>query len=179
MKTYRSFVISTLLIGLTTSMAVDATAQEKHRIAYQVPAENTKYIQQHAIDAGDAKGHQIRILEIKKVFPKDALGYEGVNVVEEWNRGYSDYVDGNGRNWGYVTIVLENGDKIFGRWDGNAQTIIGSDGSKKSSGTSTSNFTGGTGKFQKIRGTFLSSYTFDAGKGFNTGQTEGDYWMDD
>lgn len=179
MKTYRSLVTSTLLISLTTLMAIDATAQEKHHIAYQTPAENSKYIQQHAIDAGDAKGHQIRILEIKKVLPKDAPVYEGVKAVEEWNRGYSDYVDGNGRNWGYTTIVLENGDKIFGRWDGVSQTIISADGSKKSSSISASTFTGGTGKFQKIRGTFRGSSTFDAGKGINSGQVEGDYWMED
>jgi len=77
------------------------------------------------------------------------LAFEGVGVVEEWNRGYSVYVDGNGRNWGYSTFVLENGDKVFARWDGNAQTVIGTDGAKKSSGIGTSMFNGATGKFQK------------------------------
>lgn len=176
MKTYRLLFISLLLI-ITTLPAIDASAQEKHRIKYQVPAENTKYVQQHAIDAGDVKGHQVRILEIKRAIPKDTLAFEGISVVEEWNRGYSDYVDGNGRNWGYTTFILESGDKVFGRWDGTAQTVIGSDGAKKSSGIGTMNLTGGTGKFQKIRGTFRDSYTFDASKGINTGQSEGEYWM--
>lgn len=178
MKPPRSFLISTFLIGLTTLTAIDAAAQEKHHIAYQVPAENTKYIQQHAIDAGDIKGHQVRILEVKRVFPKDTLVFEGVNVIEESDRGYSDYIDANGRNWGYSTFVLENGDQVFARWDGNAQTISGSDGTRKSTGISTSILIGGTGTFQQIRGTIRGSYTFDASRGINTGQWEGEYWID-
>lgn len=175
MKTYRLLAVSTLLIGLPTAIAA---AQEKHRIAYQASAENSKYIQQYTIDVGDIKGHQVRILEVKRVFPKDAPVYEGVKVAEEWNRGYSDYVDGNGRNWGYVTLIMENGDKIFGRWEGNAQTKVGSDGSKKSLSTNTINFSGGTGKFQRIQGVLRSLSTFDASKGFNSTEAEGEYWMD-
>lgn len=177
MRKYRSFLISTLLVGSATLTAINVSAQEKHRISYQVPAENTKYVQQHVIDAGDVKGHQVRILEVKKNILKDSLELEGVNVVEEWDRGYSDYIDGNGRNWGYITFMLENDDKVFGRWEGNAQTVVGSDGSKKSSGISTVVLSGGTGKFQKIRGTIRGSYTFDPGKGINTGHWEGEYWM--
>lgn len=177
MRKYRLILLSALLLGMSTLTVIDAAAQDKRRIKYQTPAENTKYVQQHVIDAGDIQGHQVRIVEIKKTIPKDALAFEGISVVEEWNRGYSDYVDGNGRNWGYTTFVLENGDKVFARWDGNAQTVIDSGGAKKSSGTSTSILTGGTGKFQKIRGTMRGSYTFDPGKGINTGHSEGEYWM--
>ena len=99
-------------------------------------------------------------------------------MVEEWDRGYSDYIDGNGRNWGYLTFLLENGDKIYGRFDGNAQTVIAADGSKKSSGIGTATLSGGTGKFRGIRGTIRNSYVFDPGKGYNTGQAEGDYWIE-
>ena len=178
MKTYRLLFISLSLI-ITTLPAIDAAAQEKHRIKYQVPAENTKYVQQHAIDVGDVKGHQVRIVEIKKDILKDTLVLEGVNVVEEWDRGYSDYIDGNGRNWGYIAFLLENGDKVFGRWEGNAQTVIGSDGAKKSSGSSTVILSGGTGKFQKIKGTIRGSYAFDPSKGINASKWEGEYWMDE
>ena len=68
---------------MATLTAIDASTQEKHRVNYQVPAENTKYVQQHVIDAGDVKGHQVRILEVKKDILKDTLVLEGVNVVEE------------------------------------------------------------------------------------------------
>ncbi len=68
MKTYRSFLISMLLIGITTLTAIDVSAQKKHRIKYQVVAENTKYVEQHAIDAGDVKGHQVRNYEIKRFY---------------------------------------------------------------------------------------------------------------
>lgn len=98
MRKYRLILLSALLLGMSTLTVIDAAAQDKRRIKYQTPAENTKYVQQHVIDAGDIQGHQVRIVEIKKTIPKDALAFEGISVVEEWNRGYSDYVDGNGRN---------------------------------------------------------------------------------
>ena len=57
--------------------------------------------------------------------------------------------------------------------------MIGPDGAKKSSGIGTSTFNGGTGKFQKIKGLYWGSYTFDAAKGIDTGQWEREYWMDE
>jgi competence protein ComGC len=172
-------LIRSLLISVILLMLVPAYAQEKRHLNYQSPADNTKYLQQHVIDAGDVKGHQVRIYEIKKTYAKDTFVLNGVNVVEEWIRGYSDYIDGNGRNWGYTAFMLENGDKVFARYDGNSQTVIAPDGAKKGTGISTAILTGGTGKFRTIRGTIRGSYSFDPSRGYNAGQFEGDYWFDD
>jgi hypothetical protein len=57
---------------------------------------------------------------------------EGLKIlVESSNRGYSDYINGNGRAWGYRVTILENGDKIFSEYFGNSHTTVTADGSKK------------------------------------------------
>jgi hypothetical protein len=155
-----------------------AWAQEKHHFSFQVPAEYTKYVQQHTIDVGDVPGHQTRIFEIKRTYAKGMGNFDGVDITEEWNRGYSDYVNGSGRNWGYVIWVLESGDKVFGRFDATSQKVLAADGSASASGIAVTNIVGGTGRFAKIRGTALLSYTFDAARGINATKVAGDYWME-
>ena len=55
-------------------------AQE--RLVFSVGAENTKYIQQHTIDVGDVAGHQVRLFEIKRVYPADAPVIGGLKIIE-------------------------------------------------------------------------------------------------
>jgi hypothetical protein len=171
-------IVSAVLVSGMFLTASGAWAQEKHKISYRSPAELSKYTQQHAIDVGDVPGHQVRINEIHRTYPKDLLTFEGVSVVEEWNRGYSDYIDINGHAWGYGIYILENGDKIFTRLDGTSQTSLNPDGSKKSTYTGTWVLTGGTGNFRGIRGTLRATARFDPKTGFNEGQVEGEYWIE-
>jgi hypothetical protein len=175
----KMFLMLTIGSALTIFGVPQASAQQKHQIAYKTLGENTQYTQQHAIDVGDIPGHQVRINEIHTVFPKDAPMFEGVRVVESWMRGYSDYVDINGRHWGYGILILENGDKIFTRNDGSSQTIVGADGAKKSTATGVTTLTGGTGKFRGIHGTLRYVTNFDPKTGLNEGRTEGAYWLED
>src|SRR6185369_16304366 len=121
----------------------------------------------HVIDVGDVPGHQVRILELHRTFPDDKPNCEGLKRVESWNRSYSDYTDRNGHVWGYLIVVLENGDKVFGELDGTSQTIVQPDGSKKSTTTEVTRYTGGTGKYQGIRGIQLGTTVFDLGKNFS------------
>ena len=93
----------------------DGWAQEKRKIAWTAPAPNSKYTQQHTIDVGDVPGHQVRIVEIHQTYPGGAPVFDGVRVVEDWFRGYSDYTNVNGHAWGYGQYVLENGDKILAK----------------------------------------------------------------
>ena len=167
--------VSITLILLT---APEVRAQQKHQIAYKNQGENTKYVQQHAIDVGDIPGHQVRINEIHYTFPADPPVFENVKVVEQWNRGYSDYVDINGRHWGYVVFILENGDKIFARNEGSSQTIVNADGTKKSTATGVTLLTGGTGKFGGVQGLLRYVTNFDPKAGLNEGRTEGVYWIE-
>src|SRR5437899_12112383 len=163
------------VVGFATA---EGSAQDKLKISGKALAANTKYTQQHTIDVGDVPGHQIRILELHRTFPANPPVFEGVKVVEDWTRGYSDYVNVNGRAWGYSVLLLEGGDKIFCHWDGASQTIVNRDGSRKSTYTGTLRLTGGTGKFQGIRGTLRSVFRFDPKEGLNEGQNEGEYWLE-
>ena len=172
-------LLSLVIIGaaLTLLGISGAWAQQKHQVSIKYPGENTKYTEQHAIDVGDVPGHQVRIYEIHYTFPKDPPMFEGVRVVESWAHGYSDYIDTNGRHWGYVTYVLENGDKIFARSDGSSQTIVNPDG-KKSTATGVTTLTGGTGKVRGIQGTLRYVNIFDPKAGLSDGQSEGTYWIE-
>jgi len=173
--------LSKFILGATTVLLLAGTANswaQKHSISYKNLAENTKYVQQHAIDVGDIPGHQVRINEIHYTYPTDPPVFEDVKVVEQWNRGYSDYVDINGRHWGYVIYFLENGDKIFARNEGSSQTVVNADGTKKSTATGVTLLTRGTGKFQGIQGLLRYVANFDPKAGLLEIRTEGTYWIE-
>jgi hypothetical protein len=44
----------------------NGTAQEKCRLTWEVPAVDTKYTQQLALDVGDIPRHQIRVYELRR-----------------------------------------------------------------------------------------------------------------
>lgn len=164
--------------GLTSFGVSEGRAQERHKISYNWPAKSTKYTQQHAIDVGDMPGHQIRIYELHRIWPKSPPAFGGVKVKEEVLYGYSDYMDLNGRSSGYYHYVLENGEKIFGRFDGTSQTISNQDGSRKSTFTAVVTLIDGTGKFRGIRGMARYKAIFDPKADLNEGQVEGEYWIE-
>jgi hypothetical protein len=171
------------LAGLTALGIPDGWAQQKQTITYKAPAAISKYTKQHVLDVPDAPGHQIRIYELHRNF-KDAPGasaapvYDGVRAVEEWVHGISDYVNTNGHTWGYSVLAMENGDKILTQWDGTSHTIVGADGSKRSTFVGVARLTGGTGKFSTIRGMQRITVVFNPQTGLNEPQTEGEYWFE-
>jgi len=75
-------------------------------------------------------------------------------------------------------IVLENGDKIFSEYSGTSQTVVGPDGSRKSTYTGVARYTGGTGKYQAVRGIERETDIFDPDKNFNQTQFEAEYWFE-
>jgi len=178
LKGIRMLLAITIGAGLTVFGISEGWAQEKRKISYKWSAENTKYTQQHVIDIGDIPGHQIRIYEIHRTWPDNPPAFDNVRVKEEGLRGHSDYIDINGRSAGYYYYVLENGDKIFARFDGTSQTIVKPDGSKKSTFTAVITLTEGTGKFRGIRGMARYTAIFDSKAGLNEGQVEGEYWIE-
>src|SRR5689334_2574095 len=113
------------------------------------------------IDTGDIPGHQVRIMEIHRTPSNSTANCEGLKIVESWNRGYSDYINGNDRAWGYRVYILENGDKIFAQYSDNSHTTLNSDGSKKGTYTGVYVITGGTGKYRGIQGTGRELSNFD------------------
>ena len=106
----RSMVTIAISVGLASLGAPDSWAQQKTKLSYKRPPDMSDYTKQYRIDVGDVPGHQIRIYELKGTYPKGFLSIAGVGVGDEYSRGYSDYVDNNGRHWGYCEYDMENGD---------------------------------------------------------------------
>jgi len=183
MKTWKLKCVNVLLTvvagaSLSSIPVAEGWAQEKCKRTGTNLAQDTKYTQQHVIDVGDVPGHQVRILELHYTPSNAKPNCEGLKVVEAWSRGYSDYTNTNGRAWGYATDTLENGDKIFAQWSGITQTIINPDGSKKSTYTGITTYTGGTGKYRGIHGMSRSSVNFNPATGLNESQWEQEYWIE-
>lgn len=171
---YRLLTTAALTTLLVTGSAL---AQQKKHVSLGV-AEMSKYVQQQSIDAADVPEHKLRIFEIRKTYSKGSVAFDGVGLVDESDWGYSDYVAGTGHNWGYTEFRLENGDKIWARFDGISHRKPTADGSAAGQGISTMTLTGGTGRFAAIKGTGQVSFEFDATKGVNASRIEMDYWME-
>jgi hypothetical protein len=131
------------------------------------------------IDVGDIPGHQVRIFEIHRTPSNAKANCEGHTIVESWDHGYSDYININGRAWGYSVITLDNGDKIYTNYSGTSQTTFAADGSRKSAYTGVYIFAGGTGKYRGIRGMGKNLSNFDPKTGFNENQWEEEYWIEE
>lgn len=171
-------VIAALLIWPLIS-ATPATCQEERKIIYKARGEDTKYTIQHIIDVGDMPGHQIRIAEVRRTFPADnPLAFDGVRVVEQYHRFFSDFVNWSGRHWGYFVGIMENGDRIYGRGDGTNQSAQTSDGSIRTTYSGLFTYTSGTGRFKGLRGTGKYNGIFDPVTGFNEATWEIEYWME-
>ncbi|KDP87470.1 hypothetical protein CF70_001170 [Cupriavidus sp. SK-3] len=184
----RAFFLMLAVTGSTILGATASTAwaqvpvpqvpiQQKHMISFQTHNEHTRYTEQHTIDLPDTPGHQIRMFEIHRTFPKDPPVFAGVPAKESMTRGQTDLVGSDGRVLGYVVYVLENGDKIFGKYEGTAQGAAGQlNGRRTMVGNTT--LTGGTGKFHTIRGTLHATTVAEPLRNYNESKNEGVYWME-
>ena len=170
-----SLPAASLATVLTTLAFSPVSAQERCRLSWGIQPADTTYTQQHAIDVGDVPGHQVRIFEVHRRFPNDTANCEGPKRTESWVRAATDYIDRNGSVSGYLTIVIENGDKIFGRMSGTSQTSTNPDGSKRSVATDVTMYTGGTGRYRSVRGIQRERVVFDPGKNSNQVEAEAEY----
>ena len=179
MKRTARIMVAMIAGILTIGLALNPTsAQEKHKYSFVSPPGVSTYTQQHEIEVGDVPGHKVRLFEIRAKYADEAPRYAGVKVVEGWSRALSDLINGSGRSHGYAISILENGDKIFSRFETLVQTAVESDGSRKSSYTTVTTLTGGTGKFTTIRGTLRGAGTTGFKTGLSGVKTDGEYWFE-
>src|SRR5262245_21875591 len=141
-----------LVVGLLLLCSSSSLAQEKHKVSWSARPENTKYTAQHVLEIGDVPGHILRMIEIRRTFPENAMTIEGLKVVEDVSRGTTDLIAGNGVGSGYTTAKLENGDLMFSQWQNTVQTVVNQDGSRKTVFVGTYITTGGTGKARGVKG---------------------------
>ena len=163
---------SITLMWLAVVPANEVLAQQQ--LVFDVSAENTKYTQQYTIDVGDVSGHQVRLVEIHRIYPSNAPVINGMRIVESWTRGTSDYTNNNGEARSYSVYVLENGDKFFTRG-----TLIAVQSPEESNLTATTvgPITGGTGKLSRINGMARTSTTANPKTGLNETHVDIEYWL--
>jgi len=171
-----------LVIGLGSSLTVasGAWAQDKHSISWNSPAGSSRYTEQHVIDVGDVPGHQVRVFELYGGPSASAPSFDGAKVVESWTRGMTDYTNLNGPAFIYGHYVLSDGNKIFWRLNGLAQSTLNADGSRRTTFTGVITLTGGTGKFKGVRGMIRAAGVFDPSRqGSNETEFSGEYWIEE
>ncbi len=181
-ETWRKYLGRKILFALAVSgfvMSLPAMAQQKHKFSYERSADISEYTQQLRIDVGDTPGHQIRVYELKSVYPDESVTFLDVPVKEEYSRAFSDYTNTNGRHFGYCLYVLKNGDKILCRIDGTTQTTVSTNGSKSITYSGVTTLTGGTGKFRGIQGTLRYSGFYDPVVNRSGDKTDGEYWIEE
>jgi hypothetical protein len=173
MNRRRMINIATLTAVGTILMLGNVVAQQKQHASFKSLVANSKYTQQHVVDVGDAPGHQLRVFEIYRTYPADALTINGLKLKEGWVRGISNYTDGSGTNTTYGVYTMENGDQFFTKADLVAHSL----GEGKLSTYSAGPITGGTGKLLGIKGVMRSVGTSNPKAGTTETQTDLEYWF--
>jgi hypothetical protein len=158
-----------LAVGVPTSILL-----ARERVSFKVTAENTKYTQEYTIDVGDVAGHQVRVYEIKRVYPMNPPVIGGMKIVESWARGVSDYTNNSGEARTCGIYALDNGDKCFTR--GSLVAIQGPD-ARNLTATTAGPIIGGTGKLARITGMARMITLANPQSGMNETQVEIDYWL--
>jgi hypothetical protein len=80
-------------------------------------------------------------------------------------------------------MILESGDKIYSEYSGTTQTTVGADGSTKTTNDLVGNWTGGTGRYQAVRGIQRTQTLVDWAKGESKptavhATSDGEYWFE-
>jgi hypothetical protein len=175
MSTIRLAASFLAFIGVAALYAASPVwAQQKYTIP-RTPEGPNQYVQEHAIDAGDVPGHQVRIYQIRMEYPQRDFAFAGIIVKERVMTDMSDYVNKNGLFTGYSVYTLEDGNKVFSRHAGTTQ--VDSAGGYKF--VFVENFVGGTGKFKGMRGQLRGGGERAPGASSLTAETSGEYWIEE
>jgi hypothetical protein len=135
------------LAGLTLLAASGASSAEKHQVSGTMTSAITRV---ERITVGDTPGHVVYLSE-----------YEGVNLnsgehvfldnAKVINASFGDLVRGNGRHFGYITLMDKEG-TLHGKWEGKITTTVSSDGDSVMTFEGTYEYTGGDGAYENIAG---------------------------
>jgi hypothetical protein len=168
-----------ILAALASIAAQQACAQNVQKVAYTLPQGSAKFLQEQVIDVGDVPGHKLRVFESKVDYQNVAVLFGGVRVKESYTRGASDYVNGNGTASSYAVYVLEDGNRLFTKESAVGQLSQDAGGTTVFRYTVVATFTGGTGRFQSIRGTLRGNVVRAPGENGVKADVTGEYWLDE
>jgi hypothetical protein len=163
---------------LCLSAGTGAIAQDRQSISYDVAAAETKYSANYRVTVGDVPEHLLRVFELRRTFARRPPIFQGVTAKEMWERGSADTIDQNGSESSYVTYLLEDGSKVFGRYTGIITSFRWPDGSRHFDVLGVIALNGGTGSFACLRGTVRVRASLDPGADSNQIESKGEYWME-
>lgn len=174
------------LIRVTAVLAASAAlsfpllthAQQKYRIDVS-PPQQSRYVKEHIIDAGDAPGHQLRIVEIEKDYTRNPPTVMGVKITKIRQWAFTNYTNGIGPVIYYETWSDGRGNTFFVEGTSETQSQITATGSRRGTSSGSGRITGGTGKFATIQGVLAGVTEFDSdpNNGYNRNNTRLEYWF--
>jgi hypothetical protein len=181
----KGLFVGTVPFVLTVSVlaAAAASAEDRCKLSWESVAGTSKYTQQHNIDVGDIPGHKIGVAELHRTYPDAKANCEGYKFTESWHHFYRDVVDRNGRVWGYVVYILDNGNKIFMEMSGTLKTEVDADGTARTTYDGAGTWTGGTGRYASVRGIQREHLTVEYSPGStevraSSGKNDAEYWFE-
>ena len=164
-------------VALLTAPAL-SPAQDRRELAYDAAAAHTRIVQNTRISVGDASDHILRIYDLRRKFTLRPPVFEGVRATQMWEQGVADTIDQSGTETAYVTFVLEDGNRVLGRYAGIVHSFRWPDGSRHYDHVGTITLTGGSGAFARLRGTVRVRAAVDPGADSNQIESKGAYWME-
>jgi hypothetical protein len=172
------FSLQPAAAGLLAFATAQASGPERHPLAYALDASTARPLRQYRVEVGDVPRHELRVFDLTRRFTRGAPVIDGVRVTESQERGVADLVDQDGSERAYVIYVLEDGNRVFGRYEGTVRTRRWPDGSRHYDVRGTIELTGGTGRFAAIRGRVTVWQAHDPGADSSQGAAQGEYWFE-
>jgi hypothetical protein len=170
----RPFAVALLLV---TGIA-DAADSGRRALSYDAAAADVAIIRQHELEIGDVPHHLLRVYDLRRVFTRRPAVFAGVAATQMRERGVADLIDQSGTQSAYVTYLLADGSRIFGRYTGTVLSSRWPDGSWHHEIRGRIELTGGSGPFQRLRGSVDVRYALDPGAESSQGESVGEYWFE-
>jgi hypothetical protein len=155
-----------------------AAAQERREIAYDAANAQVRVVQSTRVAVGDVAEHALRLYEVRRTFTGRAPVFDGTRATQMWEQGVADTVDHNGSESAYITFVLEDDNRVFGRYAGSVQSYRWPDGSRHYDHVGVITLTGGSGRFASLRGTIRVRAAVDPGADSSQIESKGSYWLE-
>lgn len=176
---FSRIVIALLAVTGFTLPAI-SQAQQKYKVDVS-PPQQSRYVKEHIIDAGDAPGHQLRIVEIEKAYTNNNPAVRGVKITKVHQWAFTNYTNGAGPVIFYETWSDDSGNMFFVEGTAETESQITATGSKRGTSNGSGRITGGTGKLAKIQGILVGHTEFDSDpdNGYNRTKGRIEYWFRD
>ena len=172
------FGTATLFCIVFSALPTATLAQQKYQLEIS-PPQSSRYVKEHIIEAGDAPGHQLRIVEIEKTYTRNHPKIRGVTIttVRQW--AFTNYTNGIGPVIFFETFSDDNGNAFFVEGTSETESRITATGSRRGTSHGSGRITSGTGKLASIQGVLVGHTEFDSDPdvGYSRNNTRVEYWF--